>query len=107
VHLVVLIAPLKLDRMLEMAPRQRTDPVRAEELPFVEHHGEDPSQALLVDQRHQAPALRAYIRGMTEPWQDVGEALDELLNALQHPGIALDKFAFEHGGGAQRQQPDE
>ena len=67
VDAVLLPVPVEHARLLEVAARDRPDPVRAEELVLVEHHREDPPQPLLVDERQHPAALGARGSGRAVP----------------------------------------
>ena len=82
VDVVLLSAPVEHARLLEMAARDRPDPVGAEELVLVEHHRQDPPQPLLVDERRDPPALAGRARQVRQRRDASAKRVDELADAL-------------------------
>ena len=74
--------------LVEVAARDRADPVRAEELVLVEHDGEDPPQPRLVDQRERAAGPRGSGRaGARAPARRRRSARRTSCDALDELGV--------------------
>ena len=107
VHFVLLAVPVEPVRLLEVAARDSPDAVVAEELAFVEHHREDPTQPILVHERGEAAALGADVRKWANWAITSASATHVVADPVQQPREALEQITLEHGGGADRQQPDQ